>query len=101
MPFLCCCVRIKKNDRPEGRFVDGQTQTVLNRNFPVPDYSVNDAPDKLEIITEYLVVTYDKKPFSGNGLQVQVLGNKYLRKTGIWFYRDSEFLESQSVFFYH
>lgn len=88
---------IRMEYSPQGRFVDGQTQTVLNRNFPVPEYSVNDAPDKLEIITEYLVVTYDKKPFSGNGLQVQVLGNKYLRKTGIWFYGDSEFLEASNL----
>ncbi len=74
-------------------FVDRQTQIVVDRRFPVPDFSVSESEDKLEIVTKYLIVTYDKKEFSGNGLTVQMLGNPYLRKTGIWFYGDQEFLK--------
>ena len=53
---------------PLGRFVDGETQIVLNRKFPVPEFHVNDSEEKLEIVTDYLVVTYDKKEFSPTGL---------------------------------
>lgn len=83
---------IRMEYSPEGKFVDEQTQIVLNRQFPVPEFSVKDEPDKLEIITKYLIVTYDKKPFSQNGLTVQMLSNPYLRKTGIWFYGDMDFV---------
>ena len=75
-----------------GSFVDRQTQKVLDRRFDVPEFSVSDSENKLEIVTKYLIVTYDKKPFSLNGLTVQMRGNPYLRKTGIWFYGDGEFL---------
>ena len=80
-----------------GTFVDQETQIVLNRRFPVPEFTVNDSIDKLEIKTKYLILTYDKKPFSGNGLTVQVIGNPYLRKTGIWFYGDEAFLREGNL----
>ena len=78
-------------------FVDQETQIVLNRHFPVPEFTVNDTKDKLEIKTQFLILTYDKKPFSGNGLTVQVIGNPYLRKTGIWFYGDEAFLREGNL----
>lgn len=52
---------IRMEYSPEGEFVDEQTQIVLNRQFPVPEFTVKDEPDKLEIVTKYLIVTYDKK----------------------------------------
>ena len=69
------------------QFVDKQTQIVVDRRFPVPEFSVNETETKLEIVTRYLIVTYDKKEFSGNGLTVQMLGNPYLRKTGVYAFR--------------
>ena len=56
-------------------FVDKQTQIVVDRRFPVPEFSVNERENKLEIITKYLIVTYDKKEFSGNDVfkRVKVL----------------------------
>lgn len=83
---------IRMEYSPDGYFVDAPTQTVLHRRFPVPEYSVTEGADKLEIVTKYLIVTYDKKPFSSNGLTVQMLGNPYLHKTGVWFYGDKDFL---------
>ena len=77
----------------KNEFVDNQTQIVVDRRFPAPKFTVNETEAKLEIVTEYLIVTYDKKEFSGNGLTVQMLGNPYLRKTGIWFYGDQDFLK--------
>jgi alpha-glucosidase (family GH31 glycosyl hydrolase) len=82
---------------PQGKFVDAETQIILNRKFPVPEYTVKDSPDKLEILTKYLILTYDKKAFSSNGLTVQVVGNPYLRKTGIWFYGDEDFLREGNL----
>ncbi len=88
---------IRMEYSPAGRFVDAQTQIVLNRKFPVPEFHVNEREDKLEIITKYLVVTYDKKPFSKTGLTVQVMGNNYMRKTGTWFYGDWELLQEGNL----
>ena len=81
----------------KGHFVDAETQVVLNREFPVPEFHVNDSEGKLEIITKYLIVTYDKKEFSKTGLTVQVVGNNYMRKTGTWFYGDWELLRDGNL----
>ena len=88
---------IRMEYSPSGRFVDGETQIVLNRKFPVPEFYVNDSEDKLEIVTDYLVVTYDKKEFSPTGLTVQIRGNRYMRKTGVWFYGDWEMLREGNL----
>ena len=82
---------------PAGRFVDAQTQIVLNRRFPVPDFHVNDRADKLEIVTRYLVLTYNKKPFSSTGLTIQVRENNFNRKSGTWFYGDNELLRDGNL----
>ena len=82
---------------PTGRFVDAQTQIVLNRRFPAPDFHVNDGADKLEIVTRYLVLTYNKKPFSSTGLTFQVRENNYNRKSGTWFYGDTELLRDGNL----
>lgn len=80
-------VRIEYSSR--GEFVDQQTQTVLNRSFPVPEYRVADRGSSVEVSTGYLIVTYEKdKPFSSTTLNIQMIGNPYLRKSGTWFYGD-------------
>lgn len=55
---------------PRGRFVDLPTQTVVSRRFPVPEFTVEDTPDGLEIWTEHLHLSYDRRPFSAAGLTV-------------------------------
>ncbi len=74
-----------------GQFVDSMTETVINRDFPVPAFTVKDTGDRLEIVTSRFVLSYDKKPFSSNGLQIHMLGNPYVRKQETWFYGDKEF----------
>ena len=59
----------------DGVFEDRPSQCVLNRNFPVPDFQVIEREDSLKIVTEGVQLFYDKKPFSPNGLSVQVRGN--------------------------
>jgi alpha-glucosidase (family GH31 glycosyl hydrolase) len=59
----------------DGAFVDHQSAFAINRELPVPDYKVVDEEDILEIVTDRVRLTYDKRPFSRNGLSVQVRGN--------------------------
>ena len=74
---------------PTGTFVDQQTQTVLNRRFPVPEFRVTDKGRAVEVTTSHLIVTCEKdRPFSANTLNIQMIGNPYLRKSGTWFYGD-------------
>ncbi|WP_426298182.1 TIM-barrel domain-containing protein [Arthrobacter sp. R-11] len=58
-----------------GTFEDRPSQLALNRNFEVPVFRVIDEDHQLQIITEHLHLSYNKKPFSANGLTVQVKGN--------------------------
>lgn len=80
-----------------GEFVDAQTQIVLNREFPVPEFHVEDKGDTLQISTKYLLLTYDKKPFSSAGLQIQMMGNPWLFKTSTWFYGDEALLQRDNL----
>jgi len=72
---------------PDGVFEDRATQFALNRNFPPCPFSTEDSSGDLVISTETLLLRYDKKPFSKNGLCVSLRGN-----TGIfnipWHYGD-------------
>ena len=63
---------IRMEYQAEGRFTDGATQTVICRDFPVPKYRVTDRDGVLEVVTEKLHLYYDKKPFSPEGLTVQL-----------------------------
>ena len=74
---------------PRGEFVDQQTQTVLNRRFPVPDFRAAEQGGEVRVTTSHLIVTYEKnKPFSSTTLNIQMVGNPFLRKSGTWFYGD-------------
>ncbi len=74
---------------PKGEFVDAETQTVLNRKFPVPEYKVYETEDSIQVVTKYLILDYRKnQAFSNTTLSIQMIGNPYLRKSGTWFYGD-------------
>lgn len=70
-----------------GCFEERATQIVVNRQFQVPKYSLLDEEDKLEIRTERLRLVYDKRPFSRNGLRVEVR-NEAGHLMNIWHYGD-------------
>ena len=55
---------------PDGFFEDKATQFALNRNFPPCSFKAEDRGGELLISTEALLLRYDKKPFSKNGLCV-------------------------------
>ncbi len=63
---------IRMEYQDEGRFVDEPTQTVICRDFPVPEFRAEDTGDRLEIITGELHLYYDKKEFSSEGLFIEL-----------------------------
>lgn len=69
----------------DGVFEDRATQTVINRDFPVPSFSVTDNGDSLNIKTEYLEIKYTKGEFNSNSLYAEFSGeHKGLGRP--WFY---------------
>ena len=59
----------------DGVFEDRPTQSVLNRDFPTPDFRVVDG-EELGIYTSRLEIHYNRKPFAANGLTIKVNGEK-------------------------
>jgi alpha-glucosidase (family GH31 glycosyl hydrolase) len=74
--------------RKDGLFEDRATQSVINRDFPVPEFRATEKDGILEILTEKLRLKYNMdQPFAPSSLSIQVLGNlsAYLN---IWHYGD-------------
>lgn len=65
-----CLIRMEYQQ--DGLFMDEPTQTVVCRDFPVVEYRVIEKEDSLEIVTDKLHLYYDKKPFSRQGLNIQL-----------------------------
>ena len=59
---------------PLGRFPDSATQLAVNRNFPPADFRVTEYEGKLVLTTAFLRLTYDRRPFSSDGLVIEVSG---------------------------
>lgn len=57
-----------------GKFEDRATQSVLNRDFPVPEFRVEEKQEELVVYTKDLELRYDRKPFTPNGLSIKVNG---------------------------
>ncbi len=71
----------------DGIFEDRPTKLAVCRNFDVPEFEVIEDGSNLEIITDHLHVFYDRKPFSHDGLRVELVNKKSVttsagRKTG-------------------
>ncbi|GEL06646.1 glycoside hydrolase family 31 protein [Salisediminibacterium halotolerans] len=73
----------------DGIFEDRATQTVVNRDFPAPNYTVYDNETSLDIITDTLHLTYDKQPFSRHGLQVHIKSPHVEHWKNTWRFGDS------------
>lgn len=65
-------IRLEYSDK--GQFEDRATQSVLNRDFPVPEFKVVETEEELSVYTEVLELHYDRKPFAANGLMIKVNG---------------------------
>ena len=68
---------------PDGVFEDRPTQTVLHRDFPKTNFRVVRGQGKLEIYTQRLHLVYDEKPFSAQGVSVQITG-AFTEYNSIW-----------------
>lgn len=69
----------------EGKFEDRPTQSVINREFEVPQYRIVEDDNKLEIITEHMHVYYKKGPLTANSLYIDVKGN-FSAHGSRWYY---------------
>lgn len=78
---------IRLEYQEQGQFLDEPTQTVLCRDFPAVAYRVMEDADHLEIVTDQLHLYYDKKPFSREGLTIQLKGG-YHAYGSSWSYGD-------------
>ena len=65
-------VRLEYNEG--GVFEDRATQSILNRDFPVPEFKVVEDENELAIFTDSLEIHYNRKPFAANGLSIKVVG---------------------------
>ena len=70
---------------PDGVFEDRATRIAFNRAFAEPKYESYFEDGYLHIVTEYLHLTYDEKPFSKTGLQISVKATKRYQAQ-YWFY---------------
>lgn len=67
-----------------GRFEDRATQTVLNRDFPVPRFRLVETEEELAVYTDGLELHYDRGPFAANGLMIKIKGGRCAE--GTWHY---------------
>ncbi|NCB93593.1 MAG: DUF5110 domain-containing protein [Clostridia bacterium] len=75
-------IRMEYNEN--GTFEDRATQSILNRDFPVPQFRVVDDEEELSIYTAELELHYNRKSFAANGLMIKVNGGRASERT--WHY---------------
>lgn len=78
-------IRLEYSEK--GIFTDMASQTVVNRDFEVPQFRVEESEQSLSIITDCLELTYDKKAFSATGLKIRCF-NAYKFFRSVWYYGD-------------
>lgn len=75
---------------PEGEFEDAATQTILNRDFPTPEFNVKDTEETLEILTEkaHLIFHKEEDGFTKHNLRIEALGN-YSLYHSTWYFGET------------
>lgn len=78
---------IRMEHYPNGDFEDAATQTVLNRNFDTPEFSLKETDDYIEIITSYVHMIFHKEEggFTKHNLHVEAIGN-YSLYHSTWYF---------------
>lgn len=72
----------------EGIFEDRKTKGIINRNFKSPEYKVYDREDELKIVTDHVIIRYNKKKFDPYGLSVELRGKVNHPYRSIWHFGD-------------
>jgi hypothetical protein len=67
----------------DGVFEDRASAFALHRDLPVPRFEVIEGDAALELVTDRVRLTYDRRPFSPAGLSAQVRGN-VSNYRGVW-----------------
>jgi len=67
---------------PEGKFEDRATQTVIHRDFDVPEFTVTRENGCLTITTEHIELMYNGGEFSDNSMQIRYRGENSRVKAG-------------------
>lgn len=68
----------------DGRFEDRATQTVLNRDFPTPEFTLTRTPGGVLLRSASLKLEYDEGPFSTGGLVLTPIGGRSFHQ--VWRY---------------
>lgn len=63
---------LRLEQQADGAFEDRPTQLVQQRRLPVPEFTVQQGDQGLEVWTEHLQLRYDGGPFTPNGLSVSM-----------------------------
>ena len=71
----------------QGQFPDSATQLAVNRHFPPVSFRVTEYEGKLVLTTSALRLTYDRRPFSPDGLMVEV-NDRNSVFSAVWHYGD-------------
>ena len=71
----------------QGQFPDSATQLAVNRHFPPVSFRVTEYEGKLVLTTSALRLTYDRRPFSPDGLMVEGNGRNSVF-SAVWHYGD-------------
>lgn len=76
----------------KGEFYDGLTERVINRDFPVPEYTVKEDNKYLEIATKYFKLSYVKeRPFVGSKIAPDATLKVVLQNTDkLWYFNHPE-----------
>lgn len=82
---------------PTGSFVDFPTQTIKNRNFGLPEFTIRQDSNFLEITTKYFKLSYMKdQPFEGSkldpmkNLKITLMNTNDKDKQRDWYYGHPE-----------
>ena len=70
------------------RFRDDATQAVIDREFPLPEFTVRRERGWLTVETEAVRLEYDQRPFTPEGLSVTLKG-QYSHYASVWHYGDA------------
>ena len=70
-------------------FRDGATQAVINREFPLPEFTFSERGNRMTIETAAVRLEYDRRPFSPEGLSA-VLKSTLMNHASVWHYGESE-----------
>lgn len=70
-------------------FEDRRTQLVVSREFEVPEFTVVEHDDYVDILTSDLHVRYDRQPFSASGLIVTMRKRFQEAHFTMWRYGDN------------